>query len=141
MAEIYAFPSGKKLPSNANIQNAQKKILDNQSKQYADSIADDLIIQIIGSLQKEGLEVGKTGDNKTFLDVGIFIEAFRGMIYRDLDIYHPFHKITDKLMYLEKSGNRNYSVVNYSGTDIIKVKEDEENVVEFESDLDLNDSD
>ena len=63
------------------------------------------------------------------------------MIYRDMDLKHPFHNITDKMMYVEKVKGRKYSVVNYSGTEIVKVPEEEENVIEFESELDLNDTD
>ena len=36
---------------------------------------------------------------------------------------------------------RKYSVVNYSGTEIVDVPVKEENVIEFESDIDLNDTD
>jgi hypothetical protein len=46
------------------------------------------------------------------------------------------------MMYVEKVKGRKYSVVNYSGTKIEKVPEPEpDNVVEFESDIDFNDTD
>ena len=70
-AKIYAFPSGQEIKKNVNIRTAQKKILDTQSKQYADSLTDDLVIQVISSLQNEGLDIGKVSGDKTFLDVGI----------------------------------------------------------------------
>ena len=93
------------------------------------------------SLQQEGLDIGKPTGTKTFLDVGIFLEAFRAMIYRDMDLKHPFHDVTDKMMYVEKVKGRKYSVVNYSGTEIVDVPVKEENVIEFESEIDLNDTD
>ena len=62
------------------------------------------------------------------------------MIYREFDLKHPFHNITDKMMYVERSKGRKYSVVNYSGTKIEKVPVPEENVIEFESDIDFNDT-
>ena len=59
-----------------------------------------------------------------------------------MDINHPFHNITDKMMYVEKLKGRKYSVVNYSGTKIVKVPEGKpENIIEFESEIDFNDTD
>ena len=137
-AKVYAFPSGEEIKTN--VRQKQKSILDIQSKQYADSLTDDLVIQVIQSLQNEGLDIGKAHGDKTFLDVGIFLEAFRGMIYRELDISHPFHHITNNLMYVENAGKKKYSVANYSGTEIkTNTRELTENDIEFESEIDLND--
>lgn len=140
-AKVLAFPSGEEIKVN-KVQTTQKKILDTQSKQYADSLTDDLVIQVIGSLQNEGMDIGKSNGDKTFLDVGIFLEAFRGMVYRELDISHPFHDVTNNLMYVEKMGKKKYSVANYSGTEIkTNTTELTDNDVEFESEIDLDDTD
>ena len=140
MAKVLSFPHGEEISiKEATDTNA---IADQQSKKYADALADDMIIQMVASLQQEGLNIGKPSGSKTFLDVGIFLEALRGMIYREFDLEHPFHNITDKMMYVEQHKGRKYSVVNYSGTKIEKVPEPEpDNVVEFESDIDFNDTD
>ena len=139
--KVLAFPSGEELKVS-KIETTQKKILDTQSKQYADSLTDDLVIQVIGSLQNEGMDIGKSNGDKTFLDVGIFLEAFRAMVYRELEISHPFHDITNNLMYVETAGKKRYSVANYSGTEIISnTTELTDNDVEFESEIDLNDTD
>ena len=139
--KVLAFPSGEEIKVN-KVQTTQKKILDTQSKQYADSLTDDLVIQVIGSLQNEGMDIGKSNGDKTFLDVGIFLEAFRGMVYRELDISHPFHDVTNNLMYIEKMGKKKYSVANYSGTEIkTNTTELTDNDVEFESEIDLDDTD
>ena len=139
--KVLAFPSGEELKVS-KIETTQKKILDTQSKQYADSLTDDLVIQVIGSLQNEGMDIGKTSGDKTFLDVGIFLEAFRGMVYRELDISHPFHDVTNNLMYVEHMGKKKYSVANYSGTEIKSNTTDlTDNDVEFESEIDLDDTD
>jgi hypothetical protein len=140
-AKVLAFPSGEEIKVN-KVETTQKKILDTQSKQYADSLTDDLVIQVIGSLQNEGMDIGKSNGDKTFLDVGIFLEAFRGMVYRELDISHPFHDVTNNLMYVEKMGKKKYSVANYSGTEIkTNTTELTDNDVEFESEIDLDDTD
>ena len=139
--KVLAFPSGEEIKVN-KVQTTQKKILDTQSKQYADSLTDDLVIQVIGSLQNEGMDIGKSNGDKTFLDVGIFLEAFRGMVYRELDISHPFHDVTNNLMYVEHVGKKKYSVANYSGTEITSnTTELTDNDVEFESEIDLDDTD
>tara|TARA_Y100001937_G_C7056448_1_gene301668 strand:+ start:371 stop:811 length:441 start_codon:yes stop_codon:yes gene_type:complete len=133
--KVLMFPTGDdltdKLPNKFNI-------ADEQTKKYADALTDDTIIQVISSLQNEGLKIGKPGYNKTFLDVGIMLEAFRALIYREMDLEHPFHDITNKLMYIEKDKGRRYSVINYAGTEIIDKKEKDDNVVEFESEIDFD---
>lgn len=139
MGRVLSFPDGAEVPVSKT--KSKESIADHQSKKFADSLADDTVIQIISSLQSEGLEIGSKKGTKTFLDVGIFLEAFRAMIYREFDLKHPFHDVTDKMMYVEKVKGRKYSVVNYSGTEIVKVPVKEENVIEFESDIDLNDTD
>ena len=139
MGRVLSFPDGAEVPVSKT--KSRETIADHQSKKFADSLADDTVIQIISSLQSEGLEIGSAKGTKTFLDVGIFLEAFRAMIYREFDLKHPFHDVTDKMMYVEQVKGRKYSVVNYSGTEIVKVPVKEENVIEFESDIDLNDTD
>ena len=138
--KVLSFPDGAEVPIEKTA--SKETIADHQSKKFADSLADDLVIQMVTSMQQDGLNIGKASGHKTFLDVGIFLEALRALIYREFDLTHPFHNITDKMMYVEKVKGRKYSVVNYSGTKIEKVPEPEpENVVEFESDIDLNDTD
>ena len=139
MAKVLSFPHGEEL-SISDVDNLDS-IEEQQTKKYADALADDMIIQMIASLQQEGLNIGKPQGTKTFLDVGIFLEAFRAMLYREMDLKHPFHNITDKMMYVEKLKGRKYSVVNYSGTKIVKVPEGKpENIIEFESEIDFNDT-
>ena len=140
MAKVLSFPHGEEL-SISDVDNLDS-IEEQQTKKYADALADDMIIQMIASLQQEGLNIGKPQGTKTFLDVGIFLEAFRAMLYKEMDLKHPFHNITDKMMYIEKVKGRKYSVVNYSGTKVIKVPEGKpENIIEFESEIDFNDTD
>ena len=140
MAKVLSFPHGEEL-SISDVDNLDS-IEEQQTKKYADALADDMIIQMIASIQQEGLNIGKPQGTKTFLDVGIFLEAFRAMLYKEMDLKHPFHNITDKMMYIEKVKGRKYSVVNYSGTKVIKVPEGKpENIIEFESEIDFNDTD
>ena len=140
MAKVLSFPHGEEL-SISDVDNLDS-IEEQQTKKYADALADDMIIQLVASLQQEGLNIGKPQGTKTFLDVGIFLEAFRAMLYREMDLKHPFHNITDKMMYVEKLKGRKYSVVNYSGTKIIKVPEGKpENIIELKSEIDFNDTD
>ena len=138
-AKVLSFPTGDEISVKDAM--SSETISDSQTKKYADALADDMIIQLVASLQQEGLKIGKPGATKTFLDVGIFLEAFRAMLYRELDLKHPFHNVTDKMMYVEKVKGRKYSVVNYSGTDIVQLRSDPENEIEFESEIDFNDTD
>jgi hypothetical protein len=139
MVKVLSFPDGAEVPVDKA--GSKESIADHQTKKFADSLADDVVIQLISSLQQDGLTIGTSKGTKTFLDVGIFLEALRAMIYREFDLTHPFHTITDKMMYVEKHKGRKYSVVNYSGTKVIKVPEGKpENVIEFESEIDFNDT-
>lgn len=138
MAKVLSFPDGKQIPVSKT--KSRESINEHKAKKFADSLADDVVIQLISSLQQDGLKIGTANGQKTFLDVGIFLEALRSMIYREFDMKHPFQDITDKMMYVEKHKGRKYSVVNYSGTKIEKVPVPEENVIEFESDIDFNDT-
>ena len=138
MGRVLSFPDGSVVP--AGEAKSTETIADHQAKKFADSLADDCVIQMIQHLQQEGLKIGTPEGSKTFLDVGIFLEAFRAMIYRDFELPHPFHQITDKMMYIEKVKGRRYSVVNYSGTKIVPIKQ-KPPTVQFESDMNLDDTD
>jgi len=139
MGKVLSFPDGAVVPANHTV--STESVTDHQTKKFADSLADDCVIQMIQHLQQEGLSIGTPDGNKTFTDVGIFLEAFRAMIYRDFDLVHPFHQITDKMVYIEKGEKgRRYSVVNYSGTKIVPIKQ-KPPTIKFESDINLNDTD
>jgi len=138
MGRVLSFPDGSVVP--AGEAKSTETIADHQAKRFADSLADDCVIQMIQHLQQEGLKIGTPEGSKTFLDVGIFLEAFRAMIYRDFELPHPFHQITDKMMYIENVKGRKYSVVNYSGTKIVPIKQ-KPPTVKFESDMNLDDTD
>jgi hypothetical protein len=138
MGRVLSFPDGSVVP--AGEAKSTETIADHQAKKFADSLADDCVIQMIQHLQQEGLKIGTPEGSKTFLDVGIFLEAFRAMIYRDFELPHPFHQITDKMMYIENVKGRKYSVVNYSGTKIVPIKQ-KPPTVQFESDINLDDTD
>ncbi len=143
-AKVYAFPSGKLLPAakNSNVQNIQNKIRIDQTKKAADALSDDIIIRLITELQQEGMDIGKLDtdkSSKTFLDVGIFLECFRALIYKELNLTHPFHNVTNALMYTEESKGKKYSVINYRGKKIVN-RETATVEVEFDDGI-LNDTD
>ena len=143
-AKVYAFPSGEELPAvkKSDTERIQKKIRVDQTKKAADVLADELIIRLIGELQQEGMDIGKLDpvkSSKTFLDVGIFLECFRALIYKELNLTHPFHNVTNALMYVEHNKGKKYSVINYRGKKIIN-RETNKVEVEFDDSL-LNDTD
>ena len=143
-AKILAFPTGKHIPGLTREQKEpiEKKIAREQTKKYANAVADDIVIGLLTQLQQEGLGIGKSDPklgNKTFLDLGIFMEAFRGLIYRELDLKHPFHYVTDKMMYVEQQKDKKYSVIDYSGKEIVEKQEDME--IQFEGEEIDNDID
>ena len=80
MVKVLSFPDGAEVPVDKA--GSKESIADHQTKKFADSLADDVVIQLISSLQQDGLTIGTSKGTKTFLDVGIFLEALRAMIYR-----------------------------------------------------------
>ena len=143
-AKVYAFPSGKELPavSSSDTQKIQNKIKVDQTKKAADALSDDMIIRMISELQQEGMDIGKLDpdkSSKTFLDVGIFLECFRALIYKELNLTHPFHNVTNALMYTEENKGKKYSVINYRGKKIVDRKTAKVEV-EFDDGV-LNDTD
>ena len=106
MAKVLSFPDGAEVPVEKT--KTKETIADHQTKKFADSLADDVVIQMISALQQDGLNIGTSKGTKTFLDVGIFLEALRGMIYREFDLEHPFHNISDKMMQTIDSINYKY---------------------------------
>ena len=136
-AKILSFPEGKILPhlTRKQKERVEEIIAREQTQKYANAVADEIVIGLIQQLQHEGLNIGKPDPkvgNRTFLDLGIFMEAFKGMLYRELNLQHPFHDITDNLMYKQKDKKtgRTFSVIDYNGKKI--VDREDENEVEFE---------
>ena len=56
MAKVLSFPHGEEL-SISDVDNLDS-IEEQQTKKYADALADDMIIQLVASLQQEGLNIG-----------------------------------------------------------------------------------
>jgi|TARA_R110002074_G_scaffold124496_1_gene260995 hypothetical protein len=144
-AKILSFPEGKHIPNLTREQTkpVEEKIAEEQTKKYANAVADDMVIGMLSQLQQEGMNIGLRDpklSNKTFLDLGIFMEALKGLLYRELNLEHPFHEITDNLMFKqkdEKSG-RTFSVIDYEGKRICDKNDEDE--IEFEGE-NLDDTD
>tara|TARA_E500000318_G_scaffold44745_1_gene42294 strand:- start:52 stop:513 length:462 start_codon:yes stop_codon:yes gene_type:complete len=144
-AKILSFPEGKHLPNltKQQKQTVDEKIANEQTRKYANAVADEIVIGLLAQLQQEGLGIGKPDpklSSKTFLDLGIFMEAFKGLLYRELNLDHPFHDITNGLMYKQKDNKsgRTFSVIDYEGKRICD--KDDEDEIEFEGE-NLDDTD
>ena len=144
-AKILSFPEGKHLPhlTKQQKQTVDEKIANEQTRKYANAVADEIVIGLLAQLQQEGLGIGKPDpklSSKTFLDLGIFMEAFKGLLYRELNLDHPFHDITNGLMYKQKDNKsgRTFSVIDYEGKRICD--KDDEDEIEFEGE-NLDDTD
>ena len=144
-AKILSFPEGKHLPNltKQQKQTVDEKIANEQTRKYANAVADEIVIGLLAQLQQEGLGIGKPDpklSSKTFLDLGIFMEAFKGLLYRELNLDHPFHDITNGLMYKQKDNKsgRTFSVIDYEGKKICDKNDEDE--IEFEGE-NLDDTD
>ena len=73
---------------------------------FADNLTESLIVQLVHSLNDNGLKV----NDPTFIkDLSFVIESIKSSIYRDLDINHEMQPLVDKFMVQEKDkkGNTN----------------------------------
>ena len=82
-AKILAFPTGKHIPGLTKEQREpiEKKIAREQTKKYANAVADDIVIGLLTQLQQEGLGIGKSDPKLPFSKVSFavfsaFFEAF-----------------------------------------------------------------
>jgi hypothetical protein len=78
----------------------------NEDISFADQLTEALIVQLVHSLNDNGLKV----NDPTFVkDLSFVIESIKSSIYRDLDIKHEMQPLVDKFMVQEKDekGNTN----------------------------------
>ena len=75
-----------------------------------------------------------------YTERNIYIMIQKGLLYRELNLDHPFHDITNGLMYKQKDNKsgRTFSVIDYEGKRICD--KDDEDEIEFEGE-NLDDTD
>ena len=78
----------------------------NEDISFADQLTEALIVQLVHSLNDNGLKVN---DPIFVKDLSFVIESIKSSIYRDLDIKHEMQPLVDKFMVQEKDekGNTN----------------------------------
>ena len=78
----------------------------NEDISFADQLTEALIVQLVHSLNDNGLKVN---DPMFVKDLSFVIESIKSSIYRDLDIKHEMQPLVDKFMVQEKDekGNTN----------------------------------
>ena len=129
-AEIIDFKTKKQLNKKSEVE-LDDRMLEQQTRDYANSIVDDYMIRLIHEFQAEGMNIGSTNweeSKKTFKEIGFFIEALRAMIHKEFDLKHPMHQVIDRMMKIkyDKRQDKYYSQIQY----IIEQKT--EKTVEFE---------
>src|SRR5210317_2318597 len=128
-AEIIDFKTKKQLNKKSEIE-LDERMLEQQSRDYANSLVDDYMIRLIHEFQAEGMNIGSTNweeSKKTFKEIGFFIEALRALIQKEFDIEHPMQRIINKMMKIkyDKRQDKYYSQIQY-------YIPQEEKTVEFE---------
>lgn len=128
-AEIIDFKTKKQLNQKSEVE-LDERMLEQQSRDYANSIVDDYMVRLIHEFQSEGMGIGSTNweeSKKTFKEIGFFIEALRAMIHKEFDLKHPMQQIIDRMMKIkyDKRQDKYYSQIQYYITN-------EEKTVEFE---------
>jgi len=106
------------------------RMLEQQTRDYANSVVDDYMVRLIHEWQADGMGIGSTNweeSKKTFKEIGFFIEALRALIHKEFDLKHPMQQIIDRMMKIkyDKRQDKYYSQIQYY---IPK----EEKTVEFE---------
>lgn len=128
-AEIIDFKTKKQLNKKSEVE-LDAKMLEQQTRDYANSIVDDYMVRLIHEWQADGMNIGSQNwedSKKTFKEIGFFIEALRALIQKEFDIEHPMQRIINKMMKIkyDKRQDKYYSQIQY-------YIPQEEKTVEFE---------
>lgn len=128
-AEIIDFKTKKQLNKKSEVE-LDTKMLEQQTRDYANSIVDDYMVRLIHEWQADGMNIGSQNwedSKKTFKEIGFFIEALRALIQKEFDIEHPMQRIINKMMKIkyDKRQDKYYSQIQY-------YIPQEEKTVEFE---------
>lgn len=128
-AEIIDFKTKKQLNKTSEVE-LDAKMLEQQTRDYANSIVDDYMVRLIHEWQADGMNIGSQNwedSKKTFKEIGFFIEALRALIQKEFDIEHPMQRIINKMMKIkyDKRQDKYYSQIQY-------YIPQEEKTVEFE---------
>jgi hypothetical protein len=97
-AEIIDFKTKKQLNKKSEVE-LDTRVLEQQTRDYANSIVDDYMVRLIHEWQADGMDIGSTNwedSKKTFKEIGFFIEALRALIHKEFDLKHPMHQIITK---------------------------------------------
>jgi hypothetical protein len=108
-------------------------------EKFIEQVVEQLSMDIINVLQDNVVDM----KSDIFLkDISIIIEGIKGLLYRDFDIKHPMHDVTDALtkIFTLKDG-RKMTDINYSRLSVRKFKEptkpQPEIKIEFEPDMNI----
>ena len=120
-AEIIDFKTQKKIIQKQSKQSdieLDEKVLEQQSRDFANSLVDDYMVRLIHEWQTEGMGIGSTNwkdSKKTFKEIGFFIESLRALIHKEFDLKHPMHIMIDKMMKIkhDKKQDKYYSQIQY----------------------------
>src|SRR5210317_1272691 len=128
-AEIIDFKTKKQLNKKSKVE-LDTKMLEQQTRDYANSIVDDYMVRLIHEWHADGMGIGSTNwedSKKTFKEIGFFIETLRALIHKEFDLKHPMHRVIDKMMKIiyDKRQDKYYSQIQY-------YIPQEEKTVEFE---------
>ena len=121
-AEIIDLKTQKRIIQKQSKQSeieVDSKMLEKQSRDFANSLVDDYMVRLIHEFQAEGLGIGSQNweeSKKTFKEIGFFIETLRAMIYKEFDLKHPIQDhVIDKMMKIkyDKKQDKYYSQIQY----------------------------
>jgi hypothetical protein len=129
-AEIIDFKTKKQLNQKSEVE-LDERMLEQQSRDFANSLVDDYMVRLIHEFQSEGMGIGSTNweeSKKTFKEIGFFIEALRALIHKEFDLKHPMQQIIDRMMKIkyDKRQDKYYSQIQYY------IPRETEKTVEFE---------
>ena len=102
---IIKFP--KRFKGKRKVVNPDENLLRlNEDISFAEQLTETLIVQLVHSLNDNGLKVN---DPIFVKDLSFVIESIKSSNYRDLDIKHEMQPLVDKFMVQEKDekGNTN----------------------------------
>ena len=94
-----------------------------ENMMFADDLTESLLVQMIHTMSENGVDIS----SKSFIkDISFVVEAVKGSIYRDMELFHPMNGILETLTEVTTDDNNTpHGKLNLELIEKLSIKKDE----------------
>ena len=94
-----------------------------ENMMFADDLTESLLVQMIHTMSENGVDIS----SKSFIkDISFVVEAVKGSIYRDMQLFHPMSGIMETLTEVTTDDNNTpHGKLNIELIEKLSIKKDE----------------